>query len=269
MAKPKKPARRVAPATQLQVRATPHDQLLQDLRGLIEQTRGAVARAVNSALVLLYWQVGHRIRTEILKEQRAAYGEQIVQTVSGKLAPEFGNGYGARNLFRMVRFAEVFPERQIVSTLSTQLGWSHFVEIIPLDDELKRDFYAEMCRVERWSVRTLRAKVRGMLFERTALSKKPAELARQELAALREEDTLTCRRKTCSRRSSTRRPDWPGRGSGQTVRRAARTPFIRERTPIPPGRGLCPSRSAIGRSAGRVGTGPTDTGIGYPRENLT
>jgi len=94
-------------------------------------------------------------------------------------------------LYILVRFAEVFPEEQIVSTLSRQLGWSHFVEIIPFKDELQREFYAEMCRVERWSVRTLRQKISGMLYERTALSKKPAELAKQELAALRQEDKLT------------------------------------------------------------------------------
>jgi len=62
------------------------------------------------------------------------------------------------------------------------LGWSHFVELIPLKEQLKRDFYAEMCRVERWSVRTLREKIGGMLYERTGLSRKPEELARQELA---------------------------------------------------------------------------------------
>jgi hypothetical protein len=70
----------------------------------------------------------------------------------------------------MMRFAECFPEEQIVATLSQQLGWSHFKEIVPLDDGLKRDFYAEMCRIERWSVRSLRQKISGMLFERTALS---------------------------------------------------------------------------------------------------
>jgi predicted nuclease of restriction endonuclease-like (RecB) superfamily len=91
----------------------------------------------------------------------------------------------------MIRFAEVFPDSRIVAMLSRQLGWSHFVEIIYLPDDLQRDFYAEMCRVERWSVRALRAKVQSMLFERTALSRKPAELARQELQALREDDQLT------------------------------------------------------------------------------
>lgn len=167
------------------------EELLRDLRGLIEKSRRDVARAVNMGMVLLYWQVGNRIRKDILKEKRAGYGEEIVQTVSAQLSAEYGRGFGKRNLFNMIRFAEVFPSPEIVQTLSGQLSWSHFVEIIHLEDDLKRDFYAEMCRVERWSVRTLRQKVSGMLFERTALSKKPAKLARQELAALREEDRLT------------------------------------------------------------------------------
>jgi predicted nuclease of restriction endonuclease-like (RecB) superfamily len=140
---------------------------------------------------MLHWNMGQRIRKEILKDRRAEYGEEIVPTLSAQLMREFGEGFGQRNLFRMIRFAEVFPEEQIVSTLSTQLGWSHFVEIIPLKDELQRQFYAEMCRVERWSVRQLRQKISGMLFERTALSKKPARLVEQELAILRATDKLT------------------------------------------------------------------------------
>ena len=166
-------------------------QLLNDLRTLIEETRLDVARSVNSALVMLYWNVGQRIRQDILKERRAEYGREIVVTLSRQLVEEFGNGFSRPNLFRMVRFAEVFPEQEIVSTVSRQLSWSHFVEIIPLEDDLQRDFYAEMCRIERWSVRTLRQKIAGMLYERTALSKKPEELAKKELATLREEDRLT------------------------------------------------------------------------------
>jgi predicted nuclease of restriction endonuclease-like (RecB) superfamily len=167
------------------------EELISDLRLLIQHSREVVAQSVNTALVLLYWQVGHRIHADILRQERAAYGEEIVATLSAQLETEFGRGFGRRNLFRMVRFAEVFPDPQIVSTLSAQLGWSHFVEIIPLEDPLKRDYYAEMCRIERWSVRTLRARVGGMLFERTALSKKPDELARQELAKLRDEDRIS------------------------------------------------------------------------------
>lgn len=165
--------------------------LLTDIQQLVRAARNQVAQAVNSGLVLLYWQVGRRVRTDILGETRAGYGEEVVSTLSRELAAEFGDGFSRPNLFRMVRFAEVFPDQQIVSTLSRQLGWSHFVEITPLRDDLQRDFYAEMCRIERWSVRTLREKIGGLLYERTALSKKPKELARQELAALKEHDKLT------------------------------------------------------------------------------
>jgi predicted nuclease of restriction endonuclease-like (RecB) superfamily len=142
-------------------------------------------------LVLLYWQDGNRIRRETLKFERAVYGEQIISTLSRQLAAEFGNGYSRPNLFRMIRFAELFPDREIISTLSRRLSWSHFVEILQLKDPLQRDFYAEMCRMECWSVRTLRTKIDGMLFERTALSKKPEILVKRELAKLRQEDTLS------------------------------------------------------------------------------
>ncbi len=91
----------------------------------------------------------------------------------------------------MLHFAEAFPDAEIVSTLSRQLAWSHFLEIIYLKDDLKRDFYAEMCRLERWSVRTLRQRIGSMLFERTALSHKPNDLIQQELTALRKSDLLS------------------------------------------------------------------------------
>jgi predicted nuclease of restriction endonuclease-like (RecB) superfamily len=165
--------------------------LLPELRELILTTRQTVARGVNAALTVLYWQVGDRIRRDILQEARAGYGEEIVSTLSRQLTPEFGRGFSEKALRHMVRFAEAFPDFQIVSTLSRQLAWSHYKEIIYLKDELQRDFYAEMCRLEGWSVRTLRAKIGGMLYERTALSRKPEELIRQELDTLRESDKLT------------------------------------------------------------------------------
>lgn len=104
---------------------------------------------------------------------------------------EFGRGYAPRKLASMTRFAEVFPEPKAVAALSQQLGWSRFVEIISLKDPLQREFHAEICRIERWSVRRLREKVGSMLFERTALSKKPAKLAAQELQLQRQEEQLT------------------------------------------------------------------------------
>ncbi len=165
--------------------------LLGDLRRLIAEARQDVARQVNSALVLLYWRVGQRIRRDVLKEKRAEYGQRIVSSLGTQLEAEFGRGFSRRNLFNMIRFAEVFPDFRIVQALTAQLGWTHFSLIIYLDDPLKRDFYAEMCRIERWNTRTLGKKIGSMLFERTALSKKPKELIRHELNALRSEDKLT------------------------------------------------------------------------------
>ena len=128
---------------------------------------------------------------DILAEKRADYGEQVVRVLSARLESEFGRGFGEKNLRRMVQFAEIYPDREIVAALLRQLGWTHFTMLIPLDDPLKRDFYAEMCRIERWSTRTLRKKIDSMLFERTALSRKPAKLAEQELRRLRDEDKLS------------------------------------------------------------------------------
>jgi predicted nuclease of restriction endonuclease-like (RecB) superfamily len=165
--------------------------LLSDLRQLIAEARQDVARQVNSALVLLYWRVGKRIRQDTLKEKRAEYGEQIVSAVGRELTAEFGHGFSEKSLWHMIRFAEVFPDENIVSALRRELSWTHFKQIIYLDDSLKRDFYGEMCRIERWSTRTLEKKIGSMLFERTALSKRPEKLIREELDALRAEDKLT------------------------------------------------------------------------------
>ncbi len=165
--------------------------LAADVRSMIEQTREGVARTVNAGMTLLYWRIGKRIQTEVLGNERAEYGEEIVATLSRQLVRDLGNGFSSKSLRRMIQFAQVFSEGEIVATLSRQLGWSHFKEIIPLKDDLQRDFYAEMCRVERWSVRTLRQKIDSMLFERTAISRKPEEVARAELATLRAEDQLT------------------------------------------------------------------------------
>lgn len=165
--------------------------ILKDLRGLILAARQEAARAVNSTLVTLYWRIGKRICEDILGGKRAKYGRQIVHALSAQLTAEFGSGFGKRNLFNMIRFAQAFPDEKIVSALRRELGWTHFKRIIYLDDPLKRDFYAEMCRLERWSTRTLEKKIGGMLFERTAISRKPAKLVQMELKQLRAKDKLT------------------------------------------------------------------------------
>lgn len=132
-------------------------------------------------LTLLYWRVGQRINAEILQGERAVYGEQIVATLSRQLSIDYGRSFGIKNLRHMMRFADAFPNGEIVSTLSRQLSWSHFLEIIYPKEPLKRDFYAEMCRIERWSVRALRERMGSMLFERTAIARQPEALIRQEL----------------------------------------------------------------------------------------
>lgn len=166
-------------------------QLLSDVRALIAHARTGVAVAVNSGIVTMYWAIGRRISLEILKKRRAEYGEAIVRSLSLKLAPEYGEGVSEKNLRHMIRFYEVFQDEKIVSALRRQLSWTHFKALIYIKDALKRDFYSEMCRIENWNTRTLERKIAGMLYERTALSRKPAKLAELELRKLKEEDTLT------------------------------------------------------------------------------
>ena len=167
------------------------ESLVHDLRAMIEEARQQVGRTVNSAIVVLYWRIGERIRREVLGPERARYGEQIVYAVGRQLTEACGPGFGEKNLRHMIRFFEVFPDEQIVISLSRQLSWTHLRSIMYLDDPLRREFYSEMCRAEGWSVRTLRDKINGMLFERTALSRKPDKLARKELAALRDDGRLS------------------------------------------------------------------------------
>jgi predicted nuclease of restriction endonuclease-like (RecB) superfamily len=160
--------------------------LLSDLRKLIHAARQRIATVANSTTTLLYWHLGRRLLTDNLQAERAQYGKRILATVSRELTVEFGQGFALRSLYRAIQFCQSFTDEEIVSTLSTQLSWSHFVELLPIKDPLARDFYAEMCRIERWDVRTLRRKIGGMLFERTALSRKPEAVISAEIAGLRD-----------------------------------------------------------------------------------
>jgi len=166
-------------------------QLYTDIRQLIDDARLMVSKVVASGVTALYWNIGTRINKEILKNQRAEYGQQIVATLARQLVQEYGNNFEEKNLRRIIQFAQLFPDSEIVATLWRQLSWSHFKLLLPLKDELQRDFYAQMCNVESWSVETLRSKINSMLFERTALSQKPQELIRQELELLRKENKLS------------------------------------------------------------------------------
>jgi predicted nuclease of restriction endonuclease-like (RecB) superfamily len=178
---------KLAAATSLEA---PQD-LLTELRDWIQQARISTARAIDEELCALYWRIGTRIRQEILELQRAAYGSRIVSAVGTQLEAEFGRGFSEKSIRHMIRFAEAFPDEQIVSALRRHLSWTHFKRLSYLEDPLKRDFYAQMCRVESWATRTLEKKIDSMLFERTALSRKPAALIEEELTVLRDEDKLT------------------------------------------------------------------------------
>ena len=158
---------------------------------MIDQTHSSIASTVNSTLTLLFWNIGNKIHKEILKEQRAEYGKSIVAIVSRQLTTLYGKGFTEKGLRRMIQFTETFTDEKIVASLIRQLSWSHFVLLIPIKDSVKRDFYAEMCRVEGWNVRTLKKKIDSMLFERTALSKKPKQIVRDEVDTLRKKDLLT------------------------------------------------------------------------------
>ena len=128
--------------------------LVEDLRQIIEQARGRVAATVNSELTMMYWHIGERINCDVLGNQRAEYGKQIFATVSRQLQ-EYRKGFEERTILRMMKFADMFPDFQFVSTLSSKLSWSHFLTVMTIKDKLQREFYLTMASSERWSVRTL------------------------------------------------------------------------------------------------------------------
>jgi len=165
--------------------------LISELRGLIDQARRHVAQTANSTLTMLYWHVGRRIHQQVLTDGRADYGVQILATLSQELVRDYGKGFNLSALTRMVKFGEVFPDEQIIATLSRELSWSHFVEILPLKQPLEREYYAEMCRIERWSVRTLRERIGSQLYLRTAIAKKPEAVVQAEISHLRAGGQMT------------------------------------------------------------------------------
>ena len=120
--------------------------LLGDLQSLIESTRVRVAVGINTEIVLLYWDIGDRIRKEILGNERAVYGKQVVNGLSDQLTLQYGRGFTRANLFHMIHFVEAFPDRKKVYTLCRQLSWSHFRSLLSIEDSLAREFYTEMCR---------------------------------------------------------------------------------------------------------------------------
>jgi predicted nuclease of restriction endonuclease-like (RecB) superfamily len=165
--------------------------LIEDIFGLIDEARKTVAITANSATTILYWTIGHRINTEILQNKRADYGKKIVFILSQKLTETYGKGWSEKQLRHCLHFAETFENREIVYALSRELSWTHFRTLSYVKNELSRFFYLEMCRIENWGTRDLSEKIDSMLFERTAISKKPEIQIRKELQELRKTKNLT------------------------------------------------------------------------------
>ncbi len=148
--------------------------------------------AVNSAMTLMYWHIGDRINRKLLDGERAAYGKKVVANLSRELTVLYGGReFSERNLWRMMQFASIFPDLQIVSPVLSQLSWSHFLQVMPIDSDLARSFYLTMAADQKWSVRTMKAKIDSMLYERTAIAKQPEEVIARDLAELRDERKMS------------------------------------------------------------------------------
>lgn len=167
------------------------DSLFKSVIKLIEESRSRTALEINSEITLLYWNIGKYIREDILKNNRADYGQRIVKSLSERLTNQYGRGWSKRHLHNCLRFTEAFPHEQIVHALRTQLSWTHIRSLIPIEDELKRNFYIELSKIEKWSTRQLDERIQSMLYERTAISKRSDKTIRQELQHLKEQQQIT------------------------------------------------------------------------------
>ena len=165
--------------------------LLNSIIGLIDQTRYIVAKTVNQELTLLYWNIGKTINDDILKNDRADYGKKLILNLSDELSKRYGSGFNKRNLHSFIKLNIVFQDITIVHTVCAQLSWSHIRNVIYIENPLKREFYIQMTVHERWSVRTLQERMDSMLFERTAISKKPDQTIVNELKTLENEKKIS------------------------------------------------------------------------------
>jgi predicted nuclease of restriction endonuclease-like (RecB) superfamily len=144
--------------------------LINDMSSLIEKSKHSVAVYANATLTMLFWNVGKRINEVILNNKRAEYGKQIVVMVSRELQEKYGRNFEPRNVRRMMQFAEQFSDLKIVSALTTQLSWSHFVEILPLKIVEAKLFYAEQAVKENWGTRELRRQIERKAYERKEIA---------------------------------------------------------------------------------------------------
>jgi predicted nuclease of restriction endonuclease-like (RecB) superfamily len=165
--------------------------LLNSIIGLIDQTRHIVAKTVNQELTLLYWNIGKTINDDILKNDRADYGKKLIPTLSLALTDKYGVGFNKRNLQSFIKLNAVIEDITILHTVCAKLSWSHIRNLIYIENPIKREFYIQMTVHERWSVRTLQERIDSLLFERTAISKKPEHTIVNELKTLETEKKIS------------------------------------------------------------------------------
>lgn len=165
--------------------------LLHSIIGLIDSARYRVATTVNQELTLLYWHIGKAINEELLQNSRADYGKKIIEKLSIRLRHLYGSGFNKRNLHSFTKLYIIYPEVEIVHTLCAKLSWSHIRTLIYIETEIKREFYIQLCIHEKWSVRVLQERIDSMLFERTAISKKPEQTIMNELKTLELESRIS------------------------------------------------------------------------------
>lgn len=144
--------------------------LLSELSVLIENGQQQIVYYANSTLTLVFWQVGKRINEDVLNNERATYGKRIVPMIANELESKYGRNFTEKNIRRMMQFAEVFPDFQIVVPLARQLSWSHFLILIPLKNNEARMFYAELAVSENLGKRELRKQITTKAFERMQIA---------------------------------------------------------------------------------------------------
>jgi len=153
------------------------DDLIGEIKSLIEQGWSQAVAAVNSALTVTYWHVGRRINEELLQGKRAEYGKKVIEQIAEILVLDYGRGFEAKNLRRMMKFAGLFPDFEIVAPLVRQLSWSHFLILIPLKSDEARSFYVRQAVEAGWSKRELQKQIERKAFERAEIADTKLALA--------------------------------------------------------------------------------------------
>ncbi len=144
--------------------------IVQEISALIEESKQQVVRTANSTLTLLFWHVGKRINEEVLKNERAQYGKQIVATVSAQIELKYGRNFNEKNVRRMMKFANEFSDFEILPPLAAKLSWSHFIELFPLKSMESKIYYAQNAIENNWGKRELRNQIERKAFERNEIA---------------------------------------------------------------------------------------------------